>query len=391
MHIFSRSKKKEELFLVFDVHSASVGAALFFTDSTKTPRIVASVREFIPVENDLSPDRLFTLILGCLKSVAHKISKKGLGAPARVFCVLGAPWHVSQTRIIKLSKNVPFVFTEKLADELTQKEIALVRSEYAHMYKDMSGMLRPIELKNIKTKLNSYDTTKPIGKTTSSVEMHIFISMSAEDVCNKIEAIIEKHYPHREIKFSSFTMASFAALRDMYHDRENFILIHLSGEITDITMVKKSTLRETVTFPMGINFFLRGIASGLHITPAEAQSFLSLHNDGHAGESISQTLTPLIVSLEREWLKKFQEALANLSNDISIPSLLYVTTSKNFVDFFTEMIKGEQFNQYTLAESKFEIVPCSSETLHTALTFSQGAEFDAYLALDAIYINRFFT
>src|SRR3989344_5279639 len=150
MRIFPLHKKKDELILVLDIHSASVGGALFFAGGSQIPRIVASLREFIPVEENVTPERIFTLLLSTLKSVLDKISNKKVGTPSRIFCVFGAPWHVSQTRIIKLSKDTPFVFTEKLADELTQKEIALVEAEYREKYKEMSGTLRPIELKNVK-------------------------------------------------------------------------------------------------------------------------------------------------------------------------------------------------------------------------------------------------
>ncbi len=390
MKFFKSTQTKDELLLVFDIRSSSVGGAIFSKSKSDAPKVLASFRAPIPVKENLSPERLLSLTVSALESVVENISKKGVGAPSRIFCVLSSPWHVSQTRVVTLAKNAPFVFTDKIADELTQKEIALVKAEYALRYQDSSSMLRPIELKNIKTKLSGYETSKPIGKMTTDVEMNIFISVSAEDVCKKIEAAIEKHYPVKEVKFSTFTMSAFAALRDMYHDRENFLLIYVGGEVTEITMVKKSILRESASYPLGTNYILRGIAANMNTTLPEAKSFLSLHKDGHAGESISQSLDPIIDQLKKDWLRKFQEALANLSNDISIPSSLYLMTETEVMEFFIDTIKGEQFNQYTLTESKFEIIPCTVETLHGGVFFTQGAEFDSYLALDVIYINRFF-
>ncbi len=384
-------KKKQELVLVFDIRSSSVGAALFWIEDSQIPRVVASVREAIPLEQALAPDRLLTLSLSALEKVVSKIAEKKVGTPIRIFCVLAAPWHVSETRVIKLTKETPFIFTSKLADELTQKEIASMKEEYTKRYQDLGAALRPIELKNVKVKLNGYETEKPIGKNASEVEMDIHISMSGDEICKKIEEVIEKHFPVKEVKFSSFTMAAFSALRDVYHDRENFLIINIAGELTDIAMVKHGTLRETASFPLGTHFMVRGVASALNVSTTEAYSFFSLHKDGNAAEPTLQTLDPIVNKLKLDWLHKFQEALVNLSNDISIPGALYLITNKDLTQFFTELIKSEQFNQYTLTESKFEITPCGIEVFHNAVAFKENAPFDAYLAIDSIYINRFFS
>jgi len=91
---------------------------------------------------------------------------------------------------------------------------------------------------------------------------------------------------------------------------------------------------------------------------------VSLLEDGHAEEKTVKKLTPLVEQLRKDWLKSFQDFLANLSNDISIPATIYMTTDKNLADFFSETIKAEQFNQYTLTESKFEINFLDTPTFH---------------------------
>ncbi|MBY0376483.1 hypothetical protein K2P96_00730, partial [Patescibacteria group bacterium] len=121
--LFSKSKKKEEIVMVFDVGSSSVGGALFKVQESGVPRIILSLREPIVLEAELNEDRFLAQTAKALEILAGKIATKGIGAPKKIFCVLSSPWYASQTRTISMQKNTPFVFNNKLADSLIQKEI----------------------------------------------------------------------------------------------------------------------------------------------------------------------------------------------------------------------------------------------------------------------------
>lgn len=389
MGIFSGHGEKKELVLAFNIGSSSVGGALFWTQSSGIPKIIFSVTEPIKIEEAIDIDRFLLLTIQSLQTVVKKIYEAKLGAPTKIFCTLSSPWYTSQTRVISYKKNTPFVFTDKLADSLIQKEISLFEEEHALKYKEMENSVRSIELKNIKTVLNGYETSIPLNKKAKELEMTIFVSISGEQVLKKIEGAIGKYFHSNQIKFSSFTMASFAVVRGMYADKENFLLVDIGGEITDISMVKKNILRESITFPLGRNFLMRGVASDMSCTLDEADSLISLLKDGHAEEKLLKKLSLVMDGLRKEWLKNFQDSLANISNDISIPSTIYIAIDKDLADFFLETIKTEQFSQYTLTESKFEIIFLNAQTLHGLALFEESAVREPFLIIDSIYVNRF--
>ena len=389
MGIFFGHKNKEELMLVFNIGSSSVGGALFLAQKSGIPKIIFSTREPIPIEKQVEIDRFLSLTTQSLEIVAKKILGAGMGAPKRIFCVLSSPLYVSQTRIISYKKNTPFVFTTKLADALIQKEIKIFQEEHLAKYATVGGEVRSIELKNIKTMLNGYETMNPLNQSAKELEMIIFISMSGEQILKKIEETIGKYFHFNQIKFSSFAMSFFTAVRDVFKQQDNFLLVDIGGEVTDISMTKKNILRESISFPLGRNFLTRGVASGLNCTMDEANSFISLFKDGHAEKTVAKKLGLIMKELQTKWLEKFQESLANLSHDISIPSTIYIAIDKDLADFFSETIKSEQFSQYTLAESKFEVVFLSTEMLHGIATFKEPIIREPFLIIDSIYINRF--
>ena len=389
MKIFPRAKEKDELILVFDIGSSSVGGALFRVEKSGIPKIIITVREPITLGKSFDVDRFLSLTIKSLDVVVEKIYKAGLGAPSRFFCVLSSPWHVSQTRVIRLEKNVPFIFSPKLADDLIKKEITLFEEEYLAKYPKTESKVRSIEFKNIKIMLNGYETSNPLDQKAKELEMTIFISISPEQVLSKIEETIREHFQFKDIEFSSFAMSSFTVVRDMYINQGDFLLAEIGGEVTDISMIKKNALHGSISFPLGRNFIIRRVASTLHSSLDEAKSFISLFEDQHAKESVAKKLGSVIDKLKIEWLQKFQESLANLSNDISIPSTIYMIVDKDLADFFCTIIKNEQFNQYTFTESKFKVIFLGAEVFHGMVLFDGNTIRDSGLIIDSIFINRF--
>jgi hypothetical protein len=387
---FSNSKEKEDLALVFDIGSSSVGGALFSVRQNGIPKIILSAREPIILEEKVDFDKFLSLTLQSLEIVASRIHTKGMGAPKKIYCVLSSPWYVSQTRVISLEKNVPFTFTSKLADGLIQKEIALFEEEHLAEYMHSGQAARLIEFKNINTRLNGYETPQPLNQKAKKLEMTIFVSMSPEQVLQKISAAINKHFHLQNILFSSFVFSSFVVARDLFMHQKNFLLVDIGGELTDISMTKKDILCGSISYPLGTNFIIRGISAGLGCTLPAARSFFSLYKDGHASVATEKKIEPIINQLKTEWLKKFQESLANLSNDISIPATIYLIIDKDLADFFSELIQNEQFHQYTLTDSKFQVTFLDTAKLHGFASFVEDTVRDPFLILEAIYINRCF-
>jgi ribosomal protein S17E len=388
MGIFSKQKDDRELALVFDVGSSSVGGALFKIQKLGAPKIIFSIREPIEFKENIDFDKFLSSTIKTLETVVSRVNARGLGVPTKFFCVLSSPWYSSQVRIISLKKNTPFVFTSKIANELIQKESSLFEEEYLKN-SDNKNKIRLIELKNMRTSLNGYITNKPLNQKTKEIEMAVFISMSPEEVLNKIENTIDKHFHQKNIKFSSFTLASFTVARDMFIHQENFSLIDICGEITEISLVKKDALSSSASFPIGYNYIVRGLASSLKCSLDEAKSYISLYKDNHASVAVENKLKPIIEKLKLDWLNKFQESFTFLSNNLFVPSTIFMTVDEELAEFFSETIINEQFNQYALSESKFRVIYLSSQMLHGIAEYKNDVKHDSFITIESIFINRF--
>ncbi|MBI5139614.1 hypothetical protein HZA26_03320 [Candidatus Nomurabacteria bacterium] len=383
------SKKKDELFMVFDIGSSSVGGALFLAKESGIPEIILSVRENIVLESELNPDRFLLLTIKALETVIGRLCLSGMGAPKQAFCVLSSPWYASQTRIIKFKKDTPFSFTEELANELIQKEMGLFKQEHLSNYMEAGNKVVQIEIKNMNIMLNGYGAAKPLGQKAKELEMMIFVSMSGDQVLQKIEEAITRHFHLKKINHCSFIMSSYVVTRDLFSHHKDFLLVDIGGEMTDISLIKKEVLSESASFPLGNNFMIRKIASTLKCSLGEAKSLFSLYIDGHADLATEKKLESIMTGLKEEWLKSFQETLTNLSKDISIPSTVFITIDQELAPFFSEIIRNEQFNQYVLTEEKFNIILMDTKTVHGLVNFKGIIPRDPFLSIEAIYINRF--
>lgn len=389
MGLFSSNQNKKELALVFDIGSASVGGSFFYIESSGSPKILCSLREDIVLEKDLNVESFSDLTIKALERLVEKISKEGAGKPERIFCVLSLPWFHSETRNISLKTEKPFIFTHKFIDNVIEKEVELLLSSYNQ--KDNEVKLLPIEMKTMSVKLNGYEIKDPINQKATELEMPLFVSLSEEIFIKQVEEVIKKQFHFKSIKFCSFLMSSFTVGRDMFVNQDKFLLINIGGEITDISMVKKDVLRDSSSFPLGFNFLVRGLAKDLNISNDEARSLLHLYKDNHANNKTTQKLEDSISKLKKEWLQNFQTTLNNLSHDISVPSTVFITVNDLYALFFSEIIKTEQLNQYSLTDSKFRIIFLGVEALHGIASFDEKHDKgrDALLIIESIYINRF--
>lgn len=387
MGIFSKNEKKEKLILVLDIRSSSVGGALFLSENSLKPKIIYSIRENIISKEVFNPDEFLDLTLKSLDTIVANIYKMNFGAPDKIFCILSSPWHISETRVINFEKNTPFIFTPKFVDTLLQKEMGFLKEESSNNYKD--EQVRFFELKNIKVSINGYEVDDPINKKAQKLEINLFVSISPEQILNKIEQVINKHFNFKNVSFSSFILSSFTLVRDMYIDKEDFLLVDIGGEVTDVYMAKENILNTSASFPLGTNFLAREVASFLRCSLSEANSLVLLFIKGHLHKDLYKKIQPIIEKTKIKWLKDFEQSLAVVSKELYIPSTIYVILEKEYQDFFKDLIEKEEYSQYNSSVSKFKVLFLNSDILHNLASFKDSTVRDPFLIIDSVYINRF--
>ncbi len=357
--IFGREKK--DTFLVFDIGNASVGGALVkrkIENGHPSLQILTSEREEIPFGEHVLFDRLLKNMLSAVGTVAERLTKKAGRHIPLVRVVLASPWYISETKIISIKKAKKFVFTETMQNEFIAKEI----SDYKQLLVKRNKVgydeaLSVVESEIINVCLNGYDTVAPLGKEAYDIKLALYLSVSHEKILKTITDKLLSFSPNANITFHSFPLAYFSAVRDLYPKNHDFLLLDVSGEITDVSLVRRGVLLETASFPLGRNFLLRRVAIGLKRTLPEAFSLLSLSQRNELHQNEKEKFTKIFFKVKDEWLGAFQKVLADLSGELYVPGEIFLAADDDVTGLFAEWISGEQFSQYSLTHEKFRVLP----------------------------------
>ncbi|HEU0085531.1 MAG TPA: hypothetical protein VFQ59_01060 [Candidatus Paceibacterota bacterium] len=343
-----------ETFLTLHIGSSAIRGTLTKMEAG-VPAIIFSEKEMIAYREEVEGEHLWHETKKAIDILIRKLFKARLQRPDKIYCVLSSPWYISELRSLRLNEDAPLKFTNQLASDLLKKEAEIFTKENLHQYGDLEqGIMEPVEMKTIRTYLNGYETTSPFDQKAKEIKMDIFISLAPRENLNVIKEIIHRHFPMSEIHFSTFAFASFMAARDMFPE-EDFLLVSVDGEITDISMIKKAGIVAQASFPLGINGLSRVIGGKIGKSLPEASTLISVALRGHAAPLAIKKLESSVNIYRDKWIEGFEETLSRFSQSVSIPHSVFLVTDDVFQNFFSETISYERIHQYAWTEKKFKI------------------------------------
>lgn len=388
MGLFS-SSKKEKLIAVFDIGSDSVGGALVNmpSDNNRLPIIINSVRTEITSRSDFDITIFLKDMLSALGTTATSLYSKKAGAPSEIVCVLASPWYLSETRVIKLSKEKSFIFTKRLADELIAKEIQGLNDLYKIKYGNLKSIPTLIEQHTMAVSLNGYPTSSPLGKKCKFFEMNMVISLMPQLCLEKIEEVLSKTFHHIPVSFSSFTFATYLAVRDKYITPDSYLLLDISGEITDVGIVTKGVLKAVLSFPFGKKTFFKYMCTKLDIELRDAKELFRLYSQDDLSSEFKQKVIPLFESIENSWGEAFTECINTLPRTLILPSTIFLTADNDIKKWFTNALLKNKHLQSRASELKNMVISLDGPEFLNMCDVKSGT-CDPFLMIEAIAIMR---
>ena len=375
------SKSRDDFFIVFDVGNASVGGALIkskIVEGKTRLEVIDNLRTDIHLGEHVRFDRLLKSMVQSLLVTAEQLVKKNHLRGLSAYVTLASPWYISQTKIIGVKKEKPFTITKEFQDKVVSKEVSdFMDSMEKGTGPDYKKELSIVESRIINVRLNGYDSVDYLGKEANEVKIALYLGASSDRVLKAITDGLLRHFPSNSIHFNTFGLAYFYAVRDHYPNRNDFLLMDISGEVTDVSLVRKGVLLETSSFPLGRNFLLRRIASKFRRTIDEAQSMLSISQVNGLTSPEKEKLDAVIDKAKSEWLKEFQETLITLSGELYVPGEVFLAVDSDVEEIVSSWVKGEEFSQYSLTHEKLNVIPFSSVIL------------DYYVGKDALSRDQF--
>ncbi len=350
MGIFSK-KEKSELVAIFDIGSGSVGGAIarISKESNSIPHILASVRTEIAFRDTLNfkdflPDMAFAL-----GKTAQALYNTKSGAPERVICTLASPWYVSETRLIQIEREAPFIFTQKIADDLMQKELSALVTEYSQKFGIQGGAPEIIEHKIVSVFLNGYMVNNPLSKRSKKVEMNMVVTLAPSLCLEPIRETLSDTYHSKPVSFSSFMTSTYLAVRDKYLSEDSFLLVDVGGEITDIAVISRNILKASLSFPFGRQTFYRSLKTNFALSKEQAESLFSMYMAGTLEATQKEKLEPVLASIRNSWSEGFRQSIAALPRTVSLPGTVFMIADQDVKRWFADSVQCEEYIKSLMA------------------------------------------
>jgi tRNA uridine 5-carbamoylmethylation protein Kti12 len=313
-----------------------------------------------------------------VESVATYLQKDIHKTPDKVFAIMSSPWATGSLRSIKRRRPEGFVFTEKFAKELIKEEILKFKKEN----RDFDEI---IDKRVVNILLNGYEVPNPNGKRVKESEIQILISLSSKDLVDQIEAVIMKTY-NKSVKFTSSMFSDFIVVRDVFDKLNDFIILNVDEETTEVSIMRNDFLVGTASFPYGKNTFIRQIAKKLNKDVLETISLLSAHKDGHLEEDFLRKLEAEIKDESKAWVNSLKMVFRSLFVDLFIPHNIFLISDKSSEKWFLNLLNKNNFPEFTTTEDSFSVILANSKTLRDFYEIPMNVNDDSNLTMQSIFV-----
>jgi len=344
--------------LIFDIDSSTVGVGLFEFGYDIRGQCI-HVRELATIRESITDGRLYPFeefwqrAQSTLRKVAEKIHLQSLIPLGNIYCNVSSPWASAQKRTIKYSKNKPFILTQKLADQLIEKELASsLKNNLDYHNHDVDF----IDRKTIAARSNGYSVRNPISKEMSDLEIDSLVTVVSTKTKKVFEHVIEKVF-HRTPLFTSNIFIAYNNVQKTLPHQNDAIVVDVSGEMTEVIIIKNDHLSLIGTLPVGINHLLRDTSSYVGDSLAKTQKNIQLLFNSNLEKEYELKIKKALNHSYKKWLKEFYGFCDEASKQGSLPNTIVMKTYDKSMHWFESMLlQSDELSEHLHARARIEVI-----------------------------------
>jgi len=398
----NRRKKNEnyEPILLFDIGSGSVAGAITLIFKDKPPQIIYSAREDIGFDQGATEARLVAGKHAALADVISRLQKDGLPVFAkysrgrqnfdRAVCFLSSPWHFSRTSQVNLTKKDGFVLTEEKLKGLLRDEERKLENEISGG--DEVGLKKTAKITDRRIQssaLNGYRVRQVIGRRCNEFSMSLFQSAVYDEIIEKINHSIQAGFHLEDVEIHSFTVAFADAVKKIQPSSGSRILMDVTGQVTDIYIVRRGEIRDCVSIPFGRHTLIRSVAKKLNVPASVAHSSLKIFLANKGDVKFRNEIEKEIIELQEKWRVMFREAMNQVAEKALTPRDLFLTADEDTAMFFISILKMEKPALSHVADDRFRIHDFGIEYMKGLCGFGGfKTQPDPFLAIGAFFESQ---
>lgn len=396
---FLGNKDKESSILI-DVGNGTLTGSIVVFEKNKNPLFVYVVRSYFSITEKLESQKLEVEMLTLLEQTLDNILKKGFEGEYwqtnkkkinNVLISFSSPWFLSKTKTIEIANEKEFMITKNFLLDVLSKEIDSYKKE---LEQEHGGeYFEVVEKSIIHSKINGYVLDDSVGKNTKNFNASLHVSVVHNVFLDRIMEIIHKHthVSQDRVHVNTFPLVTFSVIRDLFTKESDFLFMDITGEITDITLVKDEIIDKTISMPSGKNFLIRQVAKNLNISTELAESTIKLFINRKLDEQNTIKVSDIIVLAEKEWSIYLENTLLELSPSMTLPSTLFLTIDTEYFDIYENFLKTPKMDQTTLFRKNLSINKLDMNSMNSFYDNKSGSILDEFIVILALFYKKIFS
>ena len=386
-------KKKDEIIAVINIGSASVGGMMIKKGSPPAggaPEIITSVKVPVNFLMDVDYAAFWRCTCDSLKKTIDKLLADYPKGPDKVLCVFSPLWGISQTRVVRVRREEPFEATREFVDELINNEIEIFQAQWHSRIPYLKDDSELVEKEIIKTTLNGYSVKNPFGKKAKKMDIYAHLSLVVRGAKDSVQKYFFDNFGDVPVVFHTLPFVVFSSLKGIINAEEGFLFSDIGGETSDISLVRKGIIEETLTFPRGRNFLIRNITKDFKTFIDEAKSLLASFRKGDLNKMSADKISAVINVAQNEWCGFAEKALGEIYQNSPLPMSFIIISDENVGQEFSECAKSELFAKFTVLGKPFDVKQISADALKHNFKFQRSfaQDNDVFLMLISLFADK---
>jgi len=349
---FSLQKKKSNTRLVISVEKSQIRACFVSVDEYEKPYILTQeVQEF---QTSGSVAELYKTI----HKILFKITKKHPTTVSSIHCVLSSAWSVSKIETYLRDEEVVFSLYEKDLNKILSDFVDTTKESLENNNQNLFDKFQILEQNIIHLSINGYSVEEIFKRDVRRLEAVLYASFVSTSLLENIKEEIERHI-RGVVTFSTATLAEFVVVRDIFENIEQFTLISVDEQQTNVSFIDDGVLRSTTNFLLGNSIFKTRVEYANKHYPSML-SGLTMLQKGTSHENIDPDLKNILTLTERDWRDRF----LGFFQGKTIPNTVILVSSQENSSFWLKRaIESPQNKHLSLTGTNLHAILITTELL----------------------------
>ncbi len=290
---------------------------------------------------------------------------------SEIHFILSSPWTVSKAKTITQTFERPTAVTKKGV-------MAIIEKERVSDAPEQTDLVEIVEEKIFSVRLNGYHIADWECKAAKELEVSFAVSVAGSGMIERFRELCAHIVWYDKIFFHSALLLQHIGVKAFLPEKNDYILVHAHGELTDIVAAEDGDCVFFGSFPIGINTIVRAVSKAAKISTGAADSLVTLFAGGYMDKVEEANAVGAIDNAAKDWNEEFAKLLRE-SGHAFRPFHAVVVTARAHEEFFTQSFRR--------AHPEANIEPFNAEQMTERVSFSPRTEVLHLTGLYALAVN----